>query len=182
LVVGNLDQLREAARRGADSLLGAFRAGDTVRVEVGRTQGSWLLEVALLERAAASGITLRTAPETQTGPAVRAYVSRAAITYDLQSDGDSVRRRADLYIESIAARSPAMLPDEPVTEALHIQIIDTIAISDSSLVAGPEPFLAPPFPIRSSEGFWELVAEPAIVLGAAVIMTILLFSVRSSER
>lgn len=186
----NVSVAERTARIIADSLLSPFKAGDTVCVHVTAAPGAWVVEVALLRCAAGRNLTIAEC-EASGGEhsALDLQFVNASLTYWPLDAIDSLERRVAIEafgryaIRTGLAESTARDISGGATMVysgvtFEASALDTIALSDSSFVAGPPPF-SPAIPVLRTSGFWTRVVEPAIVLGAAVVMTILLFTVRS---
>ncbi len=107
--------------------------------------------------------------------ALRYYVADFGIRYFLyDNDADSLVREASLWLSAEAPTlSQKKLPD------YNLKLRDTIARSDLPFVESNQfDFARAPVPDKPSD-FYSDIAEPLVVVSAAVITILLLFTVRS---
>ena len=177
---GNLERLEECAATVADSILSTVGARDSLCLAIVPHDAAWLLERALVERASARGVSVQRC-EAADARRLDVAIASIGVVYSV-TDDDAIERRAAL---SISASAPA-----PITEAgrgaalrtfrVEAELVDTLAHPDTAgLAIASYPFTVGTMPAADSGGFWSKIVEPAVVLAAAAIVAILLFTVRS---
>lgn len=188
-VPDNVAVVERSAKSAADSLLAHFIPGDSLCLSVVGAPGSWLVEMAILREASARRILVLSSSNCSYGVS-EAHIAakKIAVRFSPIDDSDSLVRSAEISIAgAIGLVGAARVRwGEGGDDDSRAQIVvdyqtthvDTIARQDSSTVSGPPPFNST-IPPRPTSGFWVRIIEPAIVIGATVVATVLLFTVRS---
>lgn len=178
LATSNLARLELAAAAAADSLLDRID-GDTLCVAVVEHDARWLLESAIVERAAARGVTVRRCEASDAGR-IEVAIITIGVVYRRIDDG--LERVATL---SLSSSAPSSLAESGTTRPLRAlraaaALADTLAAADTAgLGDAAYPYSIGTVADDSSGGFWRTIVEPAVVLAASAIVAILLFTVRS---
>jgi len=177
----NVAIFEDLARRGADSLIASISTGDTLCIDILGPEGtSWILEGALLHAAHRRHISVARCSSPNSRVTLRVLIVRGRVAYLPVESPDSVQRDVLLEVDGRLSHSVSDGVATLQQSRLLLTERDTIARADSSIAQkGVSPFETPPMPTPASGGFWENIVEPAIVVGAAVVATILLFTVRS---
>lgn len=173
----NLERLRACAVAIADSALGRYAAGDTISLELAPHPASWLLESTLLGAATARGIGVVSSPSPSAGRLVMAITS-IGVGYQETDDDDLLVRECRLGADaSFSENGPR---GRRLAGSFSALLQDTVQADETSLLeASGYDFTRGALPTTASSGFWKTIVEPAVVLGASVVITILLFTVRS---
>lgn len=169
----NLQRLMSATRRCVDSALSGRPSTPVLRYSIARGAASFLVEEQLLLRAQEAGIT---AIATDSAADVVLAMKEIAVDYTRLPDEDSCARRAHVACTAIINGTGSTRSTLTTVADLR----DTIAADDIATVeAGGYDFTRGTALQQPSRGFWKSVVEPAVVIGASVVMTILFFTVRS---
>lgn len=171
----NLDLVRDCAGSLADSAF-ALANAPTACCSVAEHPAAWLLQEAMVKQAAQRGVGLRDCGSSV--PAITLAFTELRILYRNGIESETIARECRVTIAAIfAPTGSAPQRQQEFTAVRH----DTVAASALPLIEQPGydylhgVNVAPP-----SSGFWDTVMEPAIVLGAAAVSVILLFTVRSN--
>jgi hypothetical protein len=187
---GNLDRLEACARALCDSLLDAYPDKEPLCVDIVRHPASWMLEQAMLQSAAAHGIPVTTC-DSSSSEALTLAVTAIGMEYHEIDAEDSLARDARIEASAIMPARKFRMPQHgngtvesgPVgrTSASYAIVRrDTVGADQTPLLeASGYDYARGTLPPRSGGGVWKKIVEPAVVLGAAVVMAILLFTVRS---
>ncbi len=173
----NLERLRECAAAIADSALAHYAAGDTISLELAPHPASWLLESTLLGAARQRGIGVVSSASPSGGRLVMAITS-IGVAYGQTDDDDLLTRECGIGADaSFTERGGA---GRRMGGSFSAILGDTVEADETSLLeASGYDFTRGALPSTASSGFWKTIVEPAVVLGASVVITILLFTVRS---
>ncbi len=171
---GNLERLRQCAQTLADSAIGFYAEGDTVYLEVVPHPASWLLEQAVLTSAMARNIGVTSSAAERSRRLLLAITS-VGIEYRHTDDADLLSRSCMLQLDASLATG-----DMRTGRSFSAVILDTVQADQSSMLeASGYDFARGRLPAEPGGGFWKTIVEPAVVLGASVVVAILLFTVRS---
>ena len=173
----NLEILRECAVAIADSALGQYATGDTISLELAPHPASWLLESTLLGAARERGIGVVSSPSPSGGRLMMAITS-IGVAYGQTDDGDLLVRECRMGAD--ASFSEHGGSGRRLGGSFSALRQDTVQADETSILeASGYDFTRGALPTTASSGFWKTIVEPAVVLGASVVITILLFTVRS---
>lgn len=170
----NLEMLSACSRRACDSALASTASGSAICVEVVRHPASWVVEVALPASAEARGVGVLTCDSTA---ALTLAIRSIGVAYcAIDGDDERLERTATLQLTAVhrsketagTARTITVIARDTVPSAA----VPTLDGSGYDFARGQQP-------PASGGGFWSKVLEPAVVVGASVVMTILFFTVRS---
>lgn len=171
----NLDLVRDCTRSVADSAL-ALAAASTLCYKVAAHPGAWLLEEAVARTAEQRGNQLR---DCSSGtPAINIAFTELNVLYRNGPEPETLARECRVGVAVMVAPTG--------TEPQHQQEFtairhDTVAVSAVALIEQPGyDYLRGVSIAPKTSNFWDKVIEPAIVLGAAAVSVILLFTVRSN--
>jgi|GEM_PF-2353667 len=172
----NLARLRECARIIADSVA-AELGGDTICVAVVNHQAGWLLDQSIVLATEERKLPLRLCDSAHPAGATLAITSLGVFYQELDDD-DAIERLAQFEVSATLPRRAGGTGRTVRTYSVGLR--DTVAADATSLIerSGYE-FARGSFPPSNGGGFWKKLVEPAVVLGATVIMVVLLFTVRS---
>ena len=173
----NLERLRECATAIADSALGSYAAGDTISLEVVPHPASWLLDRSALDAAASRGIGVASSPAERSGKLLMA-ITHVGVEYRETDDADLLARHCTLQVDASFSEKGAS--GNRSARSFSASVRDTVPADQTSILeASGYDFARGTLPAGPSGGFWRTIVEPAVVLGASVVITILLFTVRS---
>ncbi len=174
----NLMRLRECARIIADSVA-ADLGSDTICVAIVNHQAGWLLDQAVISAGEERKIPIRICDSTHPAEATLAITSLGVFYQELDDDDDAIGRLAQLEVSATLPRRAGGNAGRTV-RIYSVALRDTVPADGTSLIerSGYE-FARGSFPASNGGGFWKKLVEPAVVLGATVIMVVLLFTVRS---
>lgn len=176
----NLDRLNSCSQRLSDSLLAAYHSGDTLCVSVAEHPAAWVLDQAALGSAAARGLHV-TSCEGARRAQIALAITELGVDYREIDDPDSLQRSVHMAC-SAALTSYQGEGSAAIRTARRIEtwLQDTIATAQMTAIEAPGyDYTKGTRAAQSASGFWSRVVEPAVVLGAAAVMVILLFTVRS---
>jgi hypothetical protein len=188
--VGNLERLEESSRALCDSLLDSYLTKDPLCVEIVHHPASWIVEQSMLQSAAAHGVAITTC-DSNTADALTLAVTAIGMEYHEIEAGDSLARDARIEATALVPTKRFRLPPEVAASrgsavssrasvAITVVRRDTVGADQTSfLESSGYDFAKGTLPPRQSSGVWKKIVEPAVVIGAAVVMAILLFTVRS---
>ncbi len=170
---GNLEMLMACSREIGDSAIALVPRSDSICARTAEHPAAWVLESGLAAAAEARSIRLVRCES----PGVSVAVTSIGVAYAATDNEDVLERTATIEAVVLVDGSPA---SSRVTRALRATRRDTIPAAALPVVeaAGYEFTRGTP-PPPAPTGFWATVVEPAVVVGSAVVMTILLFTVRS---
>lgn len=171
----NLDLVRECALSLTDSAL-TLATVPTLCYSVAPHPAAWLIEESVVKTAEQKGMKLR---DCSSGvPAIKSAFTELIILYRNGTEPETIARECRITVAVMVAPTGA----EPQRQREFTAIRhDTVAVSAVPLIEQPGydylrgVSIAPP-----NSNFWDRVMEPAIVLGAAAVSVILLFTVRSN--
>jgi hypothetical protein len=177
----NLQRLQQCARIISDSLLLSYGGGDTLCLTVVPHPASWLVDQATLQQSEQRKIHIGScagnSPET-----LSMVVNSIGIEYRTIDDPDSVERISRLSLSASLPTSTASGGTSfgRVARTWSVALSDTVeAARTSSLETAGYEFTRGTLLSPDHPGFWGKIVEPAVVIGASVVMVILFFSVRS---
>jgi len=183
---GNLERIEECARVICDSLLSGFPSGAPLCIQVVRHPASWVMEEALLRTAETRGVRIVACDSGGASSEVEITLAVTAIGIEYRAidPDDSLERDARIEASAILTqRSGASNGGLPAGRSLRSYVAarrDTVGADQTSRIeASGYDFAKGNLPTRGSSGIWKKLVEPAVVLGASVVMVILLFTVRS---
>jgi hypothetical protein len=145
---------------------------DSAALSVSPHSAAWLVKQELV-----SSESIRFFEENSTQKyRLEVQIQDCAVRYFLTNDSsDSLVREGQILTKGIVHAFGSLIPI-PQFSAVYR---DTIARNDVALVEIPSyPFTKPPIPERS-KGLLSEIAEPVLLIAAAAITVILLFTVRS---
>ena len=178
--IDNLEQLRQSARLISDSLLRSRGSStDTLCLHVVRHPASWLLDEGMIASASERGIPV-SGCDSATSDALLLAITGAGVSYAEIDDDEHLARETRLEVSALIPPNWGGTPGGRM--ATHYAIVrrDTVRADQTSLLeATGYDFVRGTLPPRQSSGFWKKVVEPAVVIGASVVLVILLFTVRS---
>lgn len=171
----NLDLVRDCTRSVADSAL-ALAAASTLCYTVAAHPGAWILEEAVAQSATQRGNRLR---DCSTGtPTINIAFTELSVLYRNGAEQGAIARECRVGVVVMIAPTGAEPPRQQEFTAIRH---DTVAVSAVALIEQPGyEYLRGVSIAQNSSNFWDKVIEPAIVLGAAAVSVILLFTVRSN--
>lgn len=178
-VGSNLERIERSAAVAADSLLDAVDARDSLCVAVVPHAAAWIVERAIVERAAARGVAISRCDAAE---ARRLDVAITSVGVVYATAGDVRTRTASV---AISASTPIAMAESGPAGALRSiravsDLVDTLDAADTAgLADAAYPFTVGIDTAADSGGFWQKIVEPAVVLAASAIVAILLFTVRS---
>lgn len=163
----NLELMARCAGWLGDSVLAG--SSDSVCARVAAHPASWLIDQGLVESAARKPVRIVSCD----APAVSVAILSIGVSYQEADDrlARDVSLRAVVLAESSGRERTSRTVSVAVRDTIDADLLETVENSGYEFTRG-----APP---PSGGGFWSKVVEPAVVLGATVVMTILLFTVRS---
>lgn len=182
---GNLERLEECARAISDSLLGVYGGSNPLCIEVARHPASWVIEEALVRSAESRGVTIAACDSMSRGAGERITLAITAIGMEYREIDaeDSLARDARIEASAIIQHRPGSsngAAGERSVAAFVAVRRDTVGADQTfNIEASGYDFAKGNVPQRGSSGVWKKLVEPAVVLGASVVMVILLFTVRS---
>lgn len=180
---GNLERLEECAQVISDSLLNRFPVSTPLCIQVARHPAAWVMEEALVRSATARGMRIAACDSGAQSSAgtVTLAITAIGMEYRAIDPDDSLER--DARIEANAILSPASSGGASGERSVASYVAvrrDTVGADETTRIEGSGyDFAKGNVPTRSSSGIWKKLVEPAVVLGASVVMVILLFTVRS---
>ncbi len=174
----NLARLRLCAAAIADSVLQGRGLNDTLQLHVAAHPADWLLQEATLEVAQRRGVTVR--PWTDDAePVITLAITAIGVEYRPTDDDDSLERVARI---EVSASMPDMATDGAtmLARSFSAALLDTFdADRRQDLGTSGYEFARAAMNDAPKRGFWDSIVEPLVVLGSAVVMVVLLFTVRS---
>ncbi len=170
----NLEMLSTCARAACDSALMQSATGSALCVEVIRHPASWVVENALPASAEAHGVSVLACDSTA---ALTLALRSIGVVYGaIDGDDEHLERTSTLQLSAVhrskAAAGTARTITVVARDTVPSAALPTLDGSGYDFARG----VPPP---ASGGGFWSKVLEPAVVVGASVVMTILFFTVRS---
>jgi hypothetical protein len=175
----NLERLRQSARLLSDSLLATRGIStDTICLNVVRHPASWLLDEGMIASATSRGIPVATC-DSGVGDGLTMAITAIGVSYGEIDDDELLARETRLEVTALV---PPQWGGANGRVATHYAIVqrDTVRGDQTSLLeATGYDFVRGTLPSRQGSGFWKKVVEPAVVIGASVVLVILLFTVRS---
>jgi hypothetical protein len=175
----NLARLQGCARAVADSVTAGL-GDDTICVSIVNHEAAWLLDQAMVAAATDRHIPVRSCDSAHPASISMAITSLGVLYRELD-DADRLERLARFEVSATLPATAA--PGGNNVRAMRIYSValsDTIdADGTSSLERSGYDFARGAFPPRPGGGFWKKLVEPAVVLGSAVVIVVLLFTVRS---
>lgn len=170
----NLEMLSACARTACDSALMQTATGTALCAEVIRHPASWVVENALPASAEARGVNVLACDSTA---ALTLALRSIGVVYGaIDGDDEHLERTATLQLSAVhrskAAAGTARTITVVARDTVPSAAVPTLDGSGYDFARG----VPPP---ASGGGFWSKVLEPAVVVGASVVMTILFFTVRS---
>jgi hypothetical protein len=178
----NLERLQKCAGLVADSVLAMYSSADTLCMTTIEHPASWLLDQSMLAGVERRNLRLGSCGEGATDR-LQLAITAIGIEYHEVDDPDSVERRASISVGSalpFPTGSSQRLPGARLSRSYSVVLLDTVnAAGTSSLETPGYPYTHGMLVTNNHPGFWGKIVEPAVILGASVVMVILLFSVRS---
>lgn len=166
-VPGNLAQLDSCARRLADTLLPMISEGDTLLLPPMLGETAPLVLDHLIASATSRGLGVSSGRCADAEPGI---VS-AQVLY--HTEGTELVRESRLSLELVPrSRCAAPLSESRILVAV---LRDTVAPHDTALLADPRVVATQGRLVEDDDGW----LAPVLVIGAALLSTILLFTVRS---
>jgi hypothetical protein len=155
-------------------LASEIEPGDSLCIRIIDHPASWLLQNALIAALSNRHVVVR---QCAPGEAeLVASITRTDVHYN-EIESGAIERTCTVAFDAVV---PSALHGSVRARLFNTTLTDTVDQSDvQSLEAESYPFTKGIEPTRSSGGFWHSVVEPVVVLSAAVVTVILLFSVRS---
>ncbi|HVZ41283.1 MAG TPA: hypothetical protein VHI13_18530 [Candidatus Kapabacteria bacterium] len=170
----NLDVLALCARQVCDSALASQPDSSGFCAVVIRHPASWLVEENMAQAAAGRGMHVRSC---DSNASVTIALRSVGVAYDaIAGDDDRMSREATIEVSAL------LRPPDGVIRETHYRSVrrDTVAADQIPRLDGSGyDFARGTQPVQPGGGFWSRVVEPAVVIGASVVMTILFFTVRS---
>lgn len=178
----NLERLQAGAAVLGDSLLLSLSGNDSreVCVRVVDHPASWIVEqvmVGLIEERGFIRVPCAPLPPND----LLVAITNIGVRYVELDDADFFRREVKLGISaSVPKRSEYSATVRHVTETREIVLLDTIEADQTSELEAPGYSFTIGTKIqRNRSSVWSKLVEPAVVIGSAVVMVILLFTTRS---
>jgi len=172
----NLDLVRDCTRSIADSAL-LLAAVPTICYTVAQHPAAWLIEEAMVQTAEHRGNALRDCSDGQAAAITLAFTELHVLYRSGEASGTIVR---ECRVAVAVLAAPYGTEPQQQREFTAIRS-DTLAATAVPLIEQPGyEYLRGVRLAPSGSNFWDTVLEPAIVLGAAAVSVILLFTVRSN--
>ncbi|MBS1913563.1 MAG: hypothetical protein JST22_16365 [Bacteroidetes bacterium] len=170
----NLDVLGLCARQVCDSALASQPDSSGFCAVVIRHPASWLVEENMAQAAASHGMQVRSC---DSDASVTIALRSIGVAYDVVAgDDDHVSREASIEVSALLRSSGGAIRETHYRSVRR----DTVAADQVPRLDGSGyDFTRGTQPAQPGGGFWSRVVEPAVVIGASVVMTILFFTVRS---
>lgn len=178
----NLERLTTGVETVGDSLLMSMQGleSNEICIRVVEHPADWLVEQGLIRRAEAAGMTVVPCRPPLPNDILVA-VTDIGVRYVELEDGDYVRREIKVGLSASLPRpSETGRRVERVTETRQIVLSDTIETDQAVFLENPAyDFTVGAKVVRNKSDFWGKVVEPAVVVGATIVMVVLLFTTRS---
>ena len=172
----NLERLEAAAAALADSLITGIASSDSLCLSLVPHDAAWLVERAIVDRAASRGVSIRRC-ESFDPRRVDVAITSLGVLYRETDDGALERVTSMQWSVSAAV---AHLGGQLARFEYATENVDTVEATDTtSLATSGYPFTSGIAVAHDSGGFWKRIVEPAVILAASAIVVILLFTVRS---
>lgn len=176
----NLDRLEQCARAACDTINAVFNGGDSVCLNVAPHPAAWLLQQSYVTAAHDKNLyPVLCAGVTPAFNSVSPAINDIGVEYSQTDDQDFLQRTVYLSLSATITAGKTSGNILSVRK-IHVALTDTIPADQALLMDDPDyAFAKGVTTAKPKPGFWEKIVEPAVVVGSAVVMVVLLFTVRS---
>ena len=178
----NLERIQMCADLVGDSLLMSMNNNESrdICVRVVEHPASWIVDQSMIRQAAERGFSVLPCKPPFPGDILVA-ITNIGVRYVELEDQDYLRREVKLGLSaSLPRQNEAGAGVRRVTETREVVLQDTIEAVQAPFLESPAyDFTVGAKIVRNKSNFWNKVVEPAVVIGATVVMVVLLFTTRS---